>query len=217
MSEILFTTIGGLRGAVSLILTQVVVTEQNPDPTLANRKVTAEVRPLPTYPLLSPQTSTVPPTTRRVTSHVVRCVLAYLACAVADLTLCHSLVGALQLALWTAGIVVCTLLINAPLMPLILRLTRLNETSPVKVRMRGKAARALLRYTGTAIEDLQHDEDEMLRGKLVTWRTSCSWILVKKSLSDRLLTMSLESGLECMQDTDGSAKRSCPCPACLVH
>ncbi len=44
MSEILFATIGGLRGAVSLILTQVVVTEQNPDPTLANRAVTAEVR-----------------------------------------------------------------------------------------------------------------------------------------------------------------------------
>ena len=71
-----------------------------------------------------------------------------------------------QLALWTAGIVVCTLLVNAPLMPLILRWTRLNEISPVKLRMRGKAARALLRYTGTAIEDLQHDEDEMLRGEL---------------------------------------------------
>ena len=34
-------------------------------------------------------------------------------------------------------------------------------------RMRGKAARALLRYTRTAIADLQHDEDEMLRG--VDW------------------------------------------------
>ncbi|EIE21844.1 hypothetical protein COCSUDRAFT_56295 [Coccomyxa subellipsoidea C-169] len=113
MSEILFATIGGLRGAVSLILTQVVVTEQNPDPTLANRAVTAE------------------------------------------------------LALWTAGIVVCTLVVNAPLMPLILRWTRLSDISPVKVRMRGKAARALLRYTRTAIEDLQHDEDEMLRG--VDW------------------------------------------------
>ena len=31
-------------------------------------------------------------------------------------------------------------------------------------RMRGKAARALLRYTRTAVADLQHDEDEMLRG-----------------------------------------------------
>ena len=30
--------------------------------------------------------------------------------------------------------------------------------------MRGKAARALLRYTKTAVQDLQHDEDEMLRG-----------------------------------------------------
>ena len=31
--------------------------------------------------------------------------------------------------------------------------------------MRGKAARALLRYTKTAMQDLQHDEDEMLRGQ----------------------------------------------------
>ena len=35
-----------------------------------------------------------------------------------------------------------------------------------QVRMRGKAARALLRYTKTAVQDLQHDEDEMLRGAL---------------------------------------------------
>ena len=35
----------------------------------------------------------------------------------------------------------------------------------VQTRMRGKAARALLRYTKTAIDDLQHDEDEMLRGQ----------------------------------------------------
>lgn len=70
----------------------------------------------------------------------------------------------LQLALWTAGIVVCTLMVNAPLMPALLRWTRLNAISVVKTRMRGKAARALLRYTNTAIDDLQHDEDEMLRG-----------------------------------------------------
>ena len=35
---------------------------------------------------------------------------------------------------------------------------------PVQIRMRGKAARALLRHTKTAMQDLQHDEDEMLRG-----------------------------------------------------
>ena len=59
---------------------------------------------------------------------------------------------------------ILTLLINAPLMPHLLKWTRLNEVSRVKRRMRGKAARALLRYTRTALEDLQHDEDEMLRG-----------------------------------------------------
>ena len=41
--EIVFTTFGGLRGAVSLILAQAVVTEQAPNPTLQNQKVTAQV------------------------------------------------------------------------------------------------------------------------------------------------------------------------------
>ena len=41
--EITFTTFGGLRGAVSLILAQVVVTEQSPHSDLRNRKVTAQV------------------------------------------------------------------------------------------------------------------------------------------------------------------------------
>ena len=41
--EITFTTFGGLRGAVSLILAQVVVTEQSPNSDLRNRKVTAQV------------------------------------------------------------------------------------------------------------------------------------------------------------------------------
>ena len=44
--EIIFTTFGGLRGAVSLILAQAVVTEQAPNPTLQNQKVTAQVNPL---------------------------------------------------------------------------------------------------------------------------------------------------------------------------
>ena len=42
--EITFATFGGLRGAVSLILAQVVVTEQAPHSDLQNRKVTAQVR-----------------------------------------------------------------------------------------------------------------------------------------------------------------------------
>jgi NhaP-type Na+/H+ and K+/H+ antiporter len=40
--EVIFTTMGGLRGAVSLILAQMVVTEQNPKS--ENQRVTAEVR-----------------------------------------------------------------------------------------------------------------------------------------------------------------------------
>ena len=39
----------------------------------------------------------------------------------------------MQLALWTAGIVVLTLLVNAPLMPYLLKWTNLNNASPVKV------------------------------------------------------------------------------------
>ena len=41
--EIFFATFGGLRGAVSLILAQVVVTEQNPNADSGDRKVTAQV------------------------------------------------------------------------------------------------------------------------------------------------------------------------------
>jgi hypothetical protein len=42
--------------------------------------------------------------------------------------------GGAQLALWTAGIVVLTLLVNAPLMPYLLRWTNLSGASPVKAR-----------------------------------------------------------------------------------
>ena len=70
----------------------------------------------------------------------------------------------MQIALWTAGVVVFTLLINAPIMPKLIQWTGLSEVSQIKADIRAKAARSLLRYTKTAIHDLQHDEDEMLRG-----------------------------------------------------
>lgn len=69
-----------------------------------------------------------------------------------------------QIALWTAGVVVLTLLINAPIIPYLIQWTGLSEISSLKTEIRAKAARALLKYTKTAIHDLQHDEDEMLRG-----------------------------------------------------
>ena len=70
----------------------------------------------------------------------------------------------LQMSLWTAGIVVLTLLVNAPLIPLLLKWTGLSQVTPVKAKIRAKAARAFSRYTDNAVEELKNDEDEMLRG-----------------------------------------------------
>lgn len=71
--------------------------------------------------------------------------------------------------------VVLTLLINAPLLPKLIQWTGLADVSPIKYDLRAKAVRALLRYTKTAIYDLQHDEDEMLRGDLPAWTTHQSF------------------------------------------
>ena len=70
------------------------------------------------------------------------------------------------MSLWTAGVVVLTLLVNAPLIPLLLKWTGLTEVSPVKAKIRAKAARAFTRYTQNAVTELRNDEDEMLRGKV---------------------------------------------------
>lgn len=70
----------------------------------------------------------------------------------------------LQMSMWTAGIVVMTLLVNAPLIPLLLKWTGLSQVSPVKAKIRAKAGRAFTRYTQNAVKELKNDEDEMLRG-----------------------------------------------------
>ena len=75
---------------------------------------------------------------------------------------CHCL---LQMSAWTAGVVVLTLLINAPLIPMVLKWTGLSQVSPVKAKIRAKAARAFTRYTENAVKELQNDQDEMLRGE----------------------------------------------------
>ena len=84
---------------------------------------------------------------------------------------CTSLVShdinlvSIQMSMWTAGIVVMTLLVNAPLIPLLLKWTGLSQVSPVKAKIRAKAARAFTRYTQNAVKELKNDEDEMLRGE----------------------------------------------------
>ncbi|PRW44236.1 Sodium hydrogen exchanger 7 [Chlorella sorokiniana] len=119
-----FATWGGLRGAISLIMCQVVVTDES----VVGRS-----------PLV-----------------------------------------AAQLGLWTSLFVLCTLLINAPTIPAVLRWTGLTEVSPVKLSIREKAKRALLRYTAAAVKDLRDDPDEMLRG--VDWGKVARFV----DLSDEL-------------------------------
>ena len=75
--------------------------------------------------------------------------------------------------MWTAGIVVMTLLVNAPLIPLLLKWTGLSQVSKVKAKIRAKAARAFTRYTENAVDDLKNDEDEMLRGKQKGFQYDC--------------------------------------------
>lgn len=51
----------------------------------------------------------------------------------------------LQMGMWSSLFVLATLLLNAPTVPLLLRLTRLAVISPFKLGIRDKARRALLR------------------------------------------------------------------------
>ena len=90
----------------------------------------------------------------------------------------------LQIALWTAGFVVMTLVINAPLLPWVMRKTGLAAIASVKRRMRAKAVRALVRFTNAAIEDLKDDQDEMLRGAIaIDWELHAhdNWIACMSS------------------------------------
>lgn len=85
----------------------------------------------------------------------------------------------LQLVLWTAGVVVLTLAINAPVIPPLIDRLGLLDVPPVKARMRAKAARAVLRFSRQAVHDLQQDPDEMLRGVHHTWGacSSAQWLM----------------------------------------
>ncbi|PSC69954.1 Sodium hydrogen exchanger 7 [Micractinium conductrix] len=121
---VMFATWGGLRGAISLIMAQVIVTDES----------------------FAAQGGLV----------------------------------AAQMGLWTGLFVLSTLLVNAPTIPALLRFTRLNQVSLVKLRIREKAKRALLRYTATAIQDLKADEDEMLRG--VDWAAVARYVDLSEEL-----------------------------------
>ena len=107
---VLFTTFGGLRGAVSLILAQILVLDQEKK-VLSSRHITAEVchHAKPDAPCLC-LTCSLPAAT--------------LSEWAAGTPACHSSADIYsQIALWTSGFVVLTLIINAPLMPWLLKVT----------------------------------------------------------------------------------------------
>jgi len=68
------------------------------------------------------------------------------------------------LALWTAGVVLGTLFINAPALSFILRVTGLTKVSLLTLQTRDKARRQFLRFTADCVRELQKDEDELLQG-----------------------------------------------------
>lgn len=61
-----------------------------------------------------------------------------------------------------------TLLINAPAIPWLLRITGLDKVSKLQQESRVKAQQAFLHFTKTLISQLKKDKDEMLRG--VDWK-----------------------------------------------
>ncbi|KAK9789036.1 hypothetical protein WJX73_003859 [Symbiochloris irregularis] len=72
-----------------------------------------------------------------------------------------------EIVLWTAGFVLMTLVINASILPWVLRVTGLSKVAPGKLKQRKRVVRALLNHTGSTIQALKDDDDEMLRG--VDW------------------------------------------------
>ena len=77
-----------------------------------------------------------------------------------------------QIVAWTSSIVLMTLVMNAPTLPLVLKRCGLLEIPAPKAALFRRARKALVRRTHEAIEELKHDEDELLRG--------VDWAAVKK-------------------------------------
>ena len=67
------------------------------------------------------------------------------------------------LVLWTAGVVLCTLLINAPALPFILRVTGLTKVSLLTLQSRDKARQQFLKFTDHSITGMQQNADERMQ------------------------------------------------------
>eukprot|EP00882_Tetradesmus_deserticola_P021824 GHRQ01023626.1.p1 GENE.GHRQ01023626.1~~GHRQ01023626.1.p1 ORF type:complete len:386 (+),score=167.11 GHRQ01023626.1:523-1680(+) len=70
-----------------------------------------------------------------------------------------------MMVFWTAGFVLLTLLINAPLLPLVLHLTGLSKVPEKQLARRRRAAAALGAHTAEVLDQLRDAEDELLAGE----------------------------------------------------
>ncbi|KAI8472713.1 MAG: Sodium/hydrogen exchanger family-domain-containing protein [Monoraphidium minutum] len=72
-----------------------------------------------------------------------------------------------ELVFWTAGFVLLTLVINAPLLPWVLRVTGLGAIPEKQLARRRRAVAALAEHSAAAMLQLKGEEEEMLTG--VDW------------------------------------------------
>eukprot|EP00879_Flechtneria_rotunda_P004544 GHRR01004799.1.p1 GENE.GHRR01004799.1~~GHRR01004799.1.p1 ORF type:complete len:1688 (+),score=648.93 GHRR01004799.1:153-5216(+) len=79
-----------------------------------------------------------------------------------------------MMVFWTAGFVLLTLLINAPLLPTVLRLTGLSVVPPKQITRRQRAVAALAEHTAVVLDQLRDAEDELLAG--VDWAQVASFV-----------------------------------------
>ena len=68
-----------------------------------------------------------------------------------------------SLALWTTGVVLCTLLINAPALGFVLRVTGLTKVSLLTLQSRDKARQQFLKFTDHSITGMQQNADERMQ------------------------------------------------------
>lgn len=77
--------------------------------------------------------------------------------------------------MWTAGVVLCTLLINAPALPFVLRVTGLTKVSLLTLQSRDKARQQFLKFTNDCITGMQQNADERMQVWAAT-ATASSWM-----------------------------------------
>ena len=157
----------GLRGSASLIMAQAVVTEvsmmQGPPVSCwraaARQCLPPQQRLHTSCSLLPDLTPSTPSSPWFKSTHVIPLFRGAHFASLQETQVVKS-----QVVFWTAGFVLLTLLINAPLLPWVLRVTRLSVIPPKQLARRRRAVEALAEHTAGIIGELRSEEDGMLAG-----------------------------------------------------